>query len=91
MVIELADVHELAVDPEANGLELEFPDPVVRQQGPGQRFVHLHRAMDGPASSLERESALTAWLQDVAAQSALAGRRTSQRAGAERPGDPSGL
>jgi AraC-like DNA-binding protein len=79
MLIELPDLNALATDPETRTVELEFPDPVVDNRELASRFVRLHRAMDGPASSLERESRLSAWLQDLAAQSPPTGRVMQRR------------
>jgi len=69
MVIELPDLVALTLDPDATGPDLEFPDPVVRDSILTTDFLRLHRAMEGPASALERQSMLATWLQDAAARS----------------------
>ena len=90
LLIELPDLNALATDPETRTVELEFPDPVVDNRELAGRFVRLHRAMDGPASSLERESRLSAWLQD--ARSPVTADRTRNAAAhsEQRPGGRSG-
>jgi AraC-like DNA-binding protein len=78
LVIEVADLKEAAADPEAGGTaDLWFPDPVLPDRALARRFAALHRDLAGPASGLERQSALTAWLQDAAAGSPSARRGTS--------------
>jgi AraC-like DNA-binding protein len=80
MVMELPDVSELVSDPDRGGLsELVFPDPELDDRGLAARFVALHRLLTGPASALERQSALAAWWQDAARWSQPRGRS------AERP------
>jgi AraC-like DNA-binding protein len=65
IVIELPDLSALSSDPDVARPDLEFPDPVVRDTVLTTGFLRLHRAMERPASALERESMLAAWLQDV--------------------------
>jgi AraC-like DNA-binding protein len=81
MVMELPDVSELANDPDRGALsELAFPDPEVDDAGLAVRFVSLHRLLAGPASSLERQSALAAWWQDATRWSQVRGRPSARSA-----------
>jgi AraC-like DNA-binding protein len=61
LVIELPDVAagDASVD-------LIFPDPRIGGSALAQRFLSLHDAMRLPASSLERESGVVSFLQDLA-------------------------
>jgi AraC-like DNA-binding protein len=61
LVIELPDVAAGAI-----GLDLAFPDPRVGGPALAQRFLSLHDAMRLAASSLERESGVASFLQDLA-------------------------
>jgi AraC-like DNA-binding protein len=82
MIMELPDVCELANDPDRGALsELAFPDPEVGDAGLAARFVGLHQLLTGPASSLERQSALAAWWQDAARWSQIRGRQRARPAG----------
>lgn len=73
MVFELPDIQSLLEDPDgSSSTPLEFPDPAIPDRSLAQRFVALHRLMTGPASTLERQSALAAWWQDAAAHSPVA-------------------
>jgi AraC-like DNA-binding protein len=80
MVIELPAL-DAALDDELG--ELHFPDPVVRDARLVAGFLALHRTLEAPASTLERDTALTEWLHDLAAHSpssprAVARRRTAR-------------
>jgi AraC-like DNA-binding protein len=61
LVIELPDV----VAGNA-GFDLAFPDPQVGGPALAQRFLELHDTMRSAASSLERESGVAGFLQDLA-------------------------
>jgi AraC-like DNA-binding protein len=61
LVIELSDVA--AGDAR---LDLAFPDPRVGGPALAQRFLDLHDAMRLAASSLERDSGVVSFLQDLA-------------------------
>ena len=79
MVIELPDLTALTADPGDREPELDFPDPVVRDPALTTDFLRLHRAMDGPASTLERQSMLATWLQDATTRSPTWRQRTAHR------------
>jgi AraC-like DNA-binding protein len=82
IIIELADLREATAEPEIGGTaDLWFPEPVLRDPALANRFVSLHEDLARPASTLERQSALTAWLQDAAARSPTARRGTAVGAG----------
>ena len=78
MVIELPDLMALTADPDSEP-DLDFPDPVVRDSALTTDFLRLHRVMDGPASTLERQSMLATWLQDAATRSPTWRQRTAHR------------
>ena len=74
LVIELSELRALTTEPDASGPDLEFPNPVLREPSLIADFLRLHRAMDEPASALERQNMLAAWLQDAATRSPNADR-----------------
>jgi AraC-like DNA-binding protein len=80
LVTELPDLRALAVDPDAGALDLDFPDPVVRDRALARGLVQLHRVMEQPASALERQSMLASWLQLLALRSPVTKRRAQRRA-----------
>jgi AraC-like DNA-binding protein len=63
LVLELPDLHRFGSDPERRLRTVEFTDPVVRQPRLAGRFLELHRLLDRPASTLEREVALREFLE----------------------------
>jgi AraC-like DNA-binding protein len=65
VVLESPALDRILGRPEA----LELPRPQVRDPGLAQRFVELHRALEGPSWALERETMLADWLRDVSANS----------------------
>jgi AraC-like DNA-binding protein len=67
LVIELPELERLAAGAGTLLGSLEFPDPVVRQPSLTAEFLELHRALEQPASSLERQSALATFLERLAA------------------------
>jgi AraC-like DNA-binding protein len=69
VVVELGDLTDLACDPDRSVRDLEFPDPVVRDQALTTSFLRLHRAMEGQATALERDGTLASFLQELAARS----------------------
>ena len=66
LVIELPAAAGLDDIPVAG---LAFPDPVAGEEPLARRFLTLHRAMQCPASALERQAALLSFLADLAASS----------------------
>jgi AraC-like DNA-binding protein len=73
LVIEAPDPGAGAADECEAVRTLDFPEPQVGDRRLGARFLALHRLMDRPASTLERQSALASFLQDLAARSPAAG------------------
>jgi AraC-like DNA-binding protein len=85
MIVELPDVTDLAVDPDQGRFaDLWFPEPLVSDDRLAAGFLALHRTLDAPASTLERQSSLAAWWQAVAARAARSGRREPERSGDPR-------
>jgi len=66
VVIELPDLQAAVTDEGATLRNLDFPDPKVGDQRLAARFVALHHLMECSASALEQQSALHAFLQDLA-------------------------
>src|SRR4051794_8381391 len=69
IVLELPDVRELVLDPEAAGGDVVLAAPRVRDPRLAHRFLELHAALEAPGWRLERDTLLHEWL------CALAGRR----------------
>jgi AraC-like DNA-binding protein len=69
IVVEVGDLAALAEDPERPGLPAGvcIPDPVLDDLELTAGFVRLHRALDGPATRLERDVRLAEWLHRVVA------------------------
>jgi AraC-like DNA-binding protein len=76
LVVELPDLQAEMNDDDEEPFDIDFPEPRVGDDRLAQRFVALHQAMERPASMLERQSGLMAFLQDLAAASPPANRRT---------------
>lgn len=63
MVVETADLADLAEDPEGDPLaDVAFPQPVITDPALARSFVRLHRALESPATPLEGDDLLTDWL-----------------------------
>jgi AraC-like DNA-binding protein len=76
----LPTLERIVRGPERLPADLCFSTPLVRDGRLAQRFVELHRALESPSWSLERESLLADWLHDVSGGSqALDERRRSAR------------
>lgn len=66
MVVEVADLHLLADDPEGDPLaDVAFPRPVLSDPQLADRFLRLHRALEAATTRLERDDALGEWLRAV--------------------------
>jgi AraC-like DNA-binding protein len=77
LALEFPDLNDLVRDEEDSLPDLAFTDPVVRDSSLAARFAELHRVMEAPASTLERESLLAHLLHELAARVPTAGRRSS--------------
>jgi AraC-like DNA-binding protein len=75
LVIELPDLCAEVFDADTRGFDLVFPDVVIDNPHAAGRFSALHHDMTRPASTLERQSALTSFLDDLAAHSPAEDRR----------------
>lgn len=75
MVMELPDLYRFGTDPERRLRAVEFPDPVIRQPELARRFLELHRLLERPASTLEREVELGEFLQALLRHGGVAARR----------------
>ena len=71
IVVEVGDLAVLAGDHESPHLPVGvcIPDPMLDDPGLTAGFVRLHRALDGPATRLERDVRLAEWLHRVVASS----------------------
>jgi AraC-like DNA-binding protein len=76
LVIELPDLRTDMPDAASSAFDAGFPDPTVGEEALARRFVALHRDMERGASTLERQSALLCFLDDLAALSPASSRRT---------------
>jgi AraC-like DNA-binding protein len=66
MVIEMPDLRAIAQDPDGAAIDLEFPDPIVRDPRLAAEFLALHRALELSTWRLERDARLTEWLGRLA-------------------------
>lgn len=66
LVIEPPSFADVITEPDGCALDLEFPDPVLRDPVRAAGFLRLHRTLTMPASSLEREVELAGWLRGLA-------------------------
>ncbi|MEN3272778.1 MAG: hypothetical protein V7636_1539 [Actinomycetota bacterium] len=80
LVIELPDLQAEVFDADDRVLDLCFSDAVIDDQSLAGRFSALHQQMTHPASTLERQSALTSFLDDLAASSPADERRVRRAA-----------
>jgi len=71
MVLELADLEAIVADPERAAPDLEFRDPRIRDPRLAAGFLAVHRAMDGEAWTLERETLLAELLDGLVDRSLL--------------------
>jgi AraC-like DNA-binding protein len=69
LVVELPDVSNAAFDVDDARVDLDFPDPIVGDPRLASRFLALHQSMEDSASTLERQSEVVSFLQDVRASS----------------------
>jgi AraC-like DNA-binding protein len=79
IVVEQPDIDAAVREPGDLEVELEFPQPVVRDADLATRFFRLHETMRQAASTLERESLLTSWLLDASRYSPAALHRRELR------------
>lgn len=64
MVVEIADLHRIATDPESDPLhDVAFPEPVITDPQLPRRFLQLHAALEAPTTALERDQQLAEWLR----------------------------
>jgi AraC-like DNA-binding protein len=77
LVAELPDLEAAVADEDGHALfDAGFDDPLVGDGQLASRFAAVHRDMARGASTLERQSQLVAFLDDVAAAGPAANRRT---------------
>jgi AraC-like DNA-binding protein len=90
LVVELAGPGAAPAGGDAPLGDLPFPEPVIGDEAAVGRFLALHRAMEGPASALERQSAVLMFLAGLAAWSPGAARTPDAGPGMARtrPADP---
>lgn len=79
IVVEQPDIDVAVREPGGLEVDLEFPQPVVRDVALAARFRRLHETMQQAASTLERESLLASWLLDVSSYSPTAPRQRKLR------------
>ena len=64
VVVEVADLAELAGDPESDPLaDVVFPDPVLSDTVLAEGFLRLHATLESPATRLEQDERLAEWLR----------------------------
>jgi AraC-like DNA-binding protein len=85
LVIELADLRAKVFDADDRSFDLAISDPVIDDPSAARRFLALHRDMERPASTLERQSALTSFLDDLVARSPADHRRRRRAARHDAP------
>lgn len=69
LMAELTDIEAATTDEERPAFDLDFPEPHLGGEELATRFLALHQLMERPASTLERQSSVTSFLQDVASRS----------------------
>lgn len=65
VVVELPYAADVITDPDGCTLDVAFPNPLLRDPARAASFLRLHRALSGPAPTLEQEAALARWLHQV--------------------------
>jgi AraC-like DNA-binding protein len=66
MVVEVADLTQLASDTESDPLsDVAFPEPVLADPGLATSFLRLHVALEAPVTRLEQDERLAEWLHSV--------------------------
>jgi len=66
MVVEAADLHALAEDPDRDALaDVTFPQPVLSDPQLTSGFLGLHRALRRSTLRLERDETLAEWLRAI--------------------------
>jgi AraC-like DNA-binding protein len=90
LVVELAGPGAAPAGDDTPLGDLPFPQPVIGDEATVGRFLALHRAMEGPGSALERESAVLMFLTGLTAWSPGAARAPDAGPGMARtrPADP---
>jgi len=79
MVVEIADLHRIATDPESDPLhDIAFPEPVITDSQLARRFLQLHTALEAPTTTLERDQQLAEWLRAMIERSPVT-RRSGAR------------
>lgn len=84
LVAELPDLQAEMLDTDDHVFDIGFPDPIVGDAHLARRFIGLHRDMARGASTLERQSRLLSFLEDLAVVSP-AGHRRTRRAARDDP------
>jgi AraC-like DNA-binding protein len=74
LVIELGDLNLETSGARHLPFDVEFPDALVDDLRLARQFTSLHRMMEAPGSRLERQAALSSFLQALAQRSPAAGR-----------------
>lgn len=75
MVVEIADLHRIATDPESDPLrDIAFPEPIITDSQLARRFLQLHAALDATTTTLERDQELAEWLRALIERSPVARR-----------------
>jgi AraC-like DNA-binding protein len=83
IVVEVADLHALADDPDGDILaDVVFPDPVLSDPLLAISFLELHRSLETSTTRLERDEKLAAWLHAVIERHAA--NRSTRRVLADR-------
>jgi AraC-like DNA-binding protein len=66
MVVEVADLAELASDQESDfPANILFPEPVIRDPRLARAFLQMHSALERTTTRLERDERLATWLHAV--------------------------
>jgi len=65
LILESPALERIVHGPQPLPTDLCFSRPLIRDRRLAQRFVELHRGLETPSWSLEREGLLADWLHDV--------------------------
>ncbi len=85
MIVEPADLAELAGGEDDDPLaRVAFPAPVLTDPALATQFLRLHRALEGPATRLERDERLAVWLRALVTRHSTARPRPEPGSADER-------